>query len=86
MKQFLLIGIILVHGTPLLSQATCCEMRASSMEGSPAELSITIRNLNRSVVSIPITSAENDFQALVTSDAGQEASLSEYGRRLLRDG
>jgi len=86
MTHPLIAAIVLAHGAVCFAQTpgeTCCELKVTSTPGSATELTTTITNLNQPVVTVQITSGENDFKVRVTSEEGREANRTDYGRRLL---
>jgi len=86
MTHPLIAAIVLAHGAVLFAQTpgeTCCELKVTSTPGSATELTTTITNLNQPVVTVPITFGENDFKVRMTSEAGQEADRTDFGKRLL---
>jgi hypothetical protein len=86
MRCSLLTIMILGHSATLFAQApgrACCEMKILSRPESPAELTITLTNISQPKVTVFYLSSETDFKMRVTSDTGQEANRTEYGKRLV---
>jgi hypothetical protein len=84
MRRSLVIGILLAGNAILTAQmpaASCCETKIDSKTGPPGLLKVTITNANLPLVMLFETD-ERDFKIEVTTDAGQEVNMTDYGRRL----